>query len=544
MIVCPTCGHQNGDQESFCASCGAYIAAAVGDAQASAQADAPEAPTAADTPTSATPEPVVPKKPAGKPVVPRPKSSPADAERAGEPATDTPTEPVAVEPVPVVPGPVVPPTPDQPTEKIVRRLPPAPTGRARQPPSGTPTRQPGPEPATTDGAGPPSVRVAMAANEIACPSCATANDADRTFCRQCGSLLRPVVDAAPVTAGSPRSRLPVDGRVLAAGIVVLGLAGIAFAALLLRPGPEPGASASPSVIAVASPTPIAPPSQQPSELPSEPPPSEPPPSATPVDPSEPSGLLVYASRPSGGTRDIWRVELGTDPIKLTSAAGHDWDPDVSFDGSRIAWASPRGIRVSDIDGDDHFLLTHHDELDLSPAWSPDGEFIAFSSRRDGRWEIYLREAVEGASDLEPLTKNSVADHEPSWSPDGDALVYTRGSAEKAELYIVDVETKDTTRLTKNDVEDEDPAWSPDGTTIAFSRTVEGESDLYLLTVEGRQLTRLTDTENKHEHDPAWSPDGAFIAYQARGVVQIIAVATHEVVATLDLPGAAAFVSWR
>ena len=61
-------------------------------------------------------------------------------------------------------------------------------------------------------------------------------------------------------------------------------------------------------------------------------------------------------------------------------------------------------------------LTNNSASDLAPTWSPDGSRVAFESRRDGNYEIYVMDA--DGSDEERLTNNSASDRRPIWSPDG------------------------------------------------------------------------------------------------------------------------------
>ena len=169
-------------------------------------------------------------------------------------------------------------------------------------------------------------------------------------------------------------------------------------------------------------------------------------------------------------------------------------------------------------------LTHNGAEDLGPAWSPNGDKIAFSSNRDGDHEIYTMDA--GGSNLTPLTNNSVFDSSPSWSPDGKRIVFTRLEGGDFNLYLMNADgSSDPRRITKNTAWDLAPAWSPDGKKIAFQSLRIGGSPYEIFTMkpspEGRRNRPVNITRHSTASDetPNWSPDSKQLAFTScRGVV--------------------------
>src|SRR5207249_1590143 len=141
----------------------------------------------------------------------------------------------------------------------------------------------------------------------------------------------------------------------------------------------------------------------------------------------PCGCLLVYARGLGDTA-LYTVAFtgsaGADPQLLVDGPGCDEDPDVSPDGTRIAFTSCRSgsaqIYVMGVEGSDVTRLTHDQGVDANPAWSPDGLRIAFDRSRNGARQIYLMNA-DGSDDY-ALTPGP-ADVGPAWSADGRALAW-------------------------------------------------------------------------------------------------------------------------
>ena len=181
--------------------------------------------------------------------------------------------------------------------------------------------------------------------------------------------------------------------------------------------------------------------------------------------------------------------------------------------------SQSSLFVSNADGSGEQKLTEG-YLDYNPVWSPDGQWIVFTSERNGSADLY-RMRPDG-SGLERLTDDPAYDDQATLSPDGNRIAFVTTRAEgKANLWILDLKTRQATPLTSGAGGDFRPAWSPDGQWITFSSD-RGSSmefakgrwehlhfvDIYLVRPDGSGLKRLTHGD--FCGSPKWSGDSASV----------------------------------
>lgn len=165
----------------------------------------------------------------------------------------------------------------------------------------------------------------------------------------------------------------------------------------------------------------------------------------------------------------------------------------------------------------------HPDGGWGPAWSPDGDKVAFNRNTD--WdtnsEIYIVELDTSSGVKETrVTNNPYRDTLYDWSPDGNRLLFKSSFTENgtydlsSDLYSVDTDGSDKQRILE--INESFAAtqfrYSPDGNRIAFIRTRDVH-DIYIMNSDGSDITRITNNE-LDEWSLSWSPDGSRLVFVA------------------------------
>lgn len=170
------------------------------------------------------------------------------------------------------------------------------------------------------------------------------------------------------------------------------------------------------------------------------------------------------------------------------------------------------LKVSDADGYHPQLIVTSTEPLMSPAWSPDGRWLAYVSFERKRQSIYIQEVLTGHR--EQIASYEGINSAPAWSPDGQRLALVLSREGNPEVYVLDLADHHLTRMTRNFAIDTEPSWSPDGRTLVFTSDRGGTPQIYQVSVNGGEPRRIT-FEGTYNARASYSPDGRFLTLVTR-----------------------------
>jgi Tol biopolymer transport system component/serine/threonine protein kinase len=231
-----------------------------------------------------------------------------------------------------------------------------------------------------------------------------------------------------------------------------------------------------------------------------------------------AGILGYQLRLGEVPEETAELHLRGTFTRLTSLPGNELDPAPSPDGEFFVYSGGDAsgnydIYLQRVGGEKAINLTESSaEDDFTPAYSPDGRYIAFRSERDGGGIFLMGATGESVRRLTDFGFN------PTWSPDGEEIAFATHEtiwdrrAGESQVWAVRARSGEKRLVTKEDAVD--PSWSPNGHRIAFCSIYrDGNREIYTLPATGGEATAVTQDAQRDEH-PVWSPDGKYLYFSS------------------------------
>jgi TolB protein len=270
---------------------------------------------------------------------------------------------------------------------------------------------------------------------------------------------------------------------------------------------------------------------------------------------------VLGKRYRGRTQDLRRMVR-----KFCSEIVYYLTGDYGYFNSEIALISNgsgnKEIFIAEYDGRNPEQFTNTRNITLTPAWSPDGQWLAYTAYAKNKPFLYIKHRhqsrgyevanqglnitpawmpmADGKADLDAmqlaatmsfagdqeiylltgkgkiikrLTKSWGIDVSPTWSPDARKMAFVSNRSGNPQIYVQDLESGRVDRLTYQGRYNTQPSWSPKGDKIAYTAMEGSINDIFVIGLDGRAPVQLTRDSGNNE-SPSWSPDGSMLAFSS------------------------------
>ncbi len=243
--------------------------------------------------------------------------------------------------------------------------------------------------------------------------------------------------------------------------------------------------------------------------------------------------IAFVSNRSGH-KEIWEMDYdGANQQQLTHLGTISLTPRWSPDDSHIAFTCFEAYRkIVSAQICMYSMLTNRliafprlPGTNSSPAWSPDGNQLAFMASLQGDPEVYVTDSF--GRHMHRLTYTTGVSTSPTWNPKtGNQIIFVSDRDGLPDLFEMNADGSNTTKIPLSAATGVaaadlpatgyvvDPAWSPNGELLAFSwRRPAGNYDIYVMDLAGHQLIELTRDSGENER-PSWAPDDRHIVFES------------------------------
>jgi len=190
--------------------------------------------------------------------------------------------------------------------------------------------------------------------------------------------------------------------------------------------------------------------------------------------------------------------------------------------TRIAYVAVDGappaqhfqLIVADADGENAQVILDSHQPIMSPAWSADGQWLAYVSFENRVASIVVQQLRTG--ERRQVSARAGVNGAPAWSPDGHRLALTlSGTGGNLDIYVLDLATQGLTRITDDPAIDTEPVWSADGSSLYFTSDRSGGPQIYRTDVLSHQHVQRVTFGSPYTARPRLSPDGRSLAFVSR-----------------------------
>ena len=265
------------------------------------------------------------------------------------------------------------------------------------------------------------------------------------------------------------------------------------------------------------------------------------------------GRMLIGKRYKGGPENFREMirRFGMDIIKLLTGKEGIFNSKIAFVSNQTG---NKEIYICDFDGYQPKQFTRNSNITLFPAWSTDGKWMAYTSYKHKKPDLFIRHIEENrgiivskmginstpawvpgkfelaatmsfsgdqeiymltgsGKIIKRLTYSKGIDSSPTFSPDGKKMAFVSRRSGSPQIYVKDLDSGKASRLTFKGRYNTQPNWSPVGNKIVFTAMQGGVTSINVITADGSGQLQLTENSGNNE-SPSWSPDGSLIVFSS------------------------------
>ena len=233
-----------------------------------------------------------------------------------------------------------------------------------------------------------------------------------------------------------------------------------------------------------------------------------------------STQIAFVSQPADKReKELFVTDiLGSKLRQVTRHRNLVVSPRFSRDGVFLAYSSyhsgNQNLYITDLrQSKTTRAISRRKGMNLAPAWSPNGKQLIVTLSKNGNPDLFLLNRK--GEIIRQLTQRSGINVSPSYSPDGKFIVFVSDRSRKPQLYLLELATGKIRRLTFEGTENAEPCWSPKENLIVYSSLRNGIYQLCTLNPFQENSTVQITNDATHHESPAWSPDGNQIIFAKR-----------------------------